>query len=146
MNTNTLNAIERSLTRLLAQAQATKGPTSADDTDQITQAVAILKKECDALLAKALPSSKDLRNVAAGIRMSENIDPALDTFRSSQPYSSLSNDEKVMVLEMAKREYKSYYDNLRRQDLQDPWGKYVRKTYDTLVDALSVEYIRLSKL
>ena len=146
MTTNTLNAIERSLTRLLAQAQATQGPTSADDTDQITQAVAILKKECDALLANALPSSKDLRSVAAGNRMSVNIDPALDTFRGSQPYSSLSNDKKVIVLEMAKREYESYYDNLRRLDLYKPWDEYERRTYDTLASALQSEYIRLSRL
>jgi hypothetical protein len=150
MDTNTLNLIERSLTRLLA-AQTTQGPTSADDTkseiesDQITQAVAILKGKCDALLANALPSSRDLNSIE-GKRMSENIDPALETFRGSQPYYSLSNYNKMIVLERAKREYENHYDILHRQNRENTWGAYERRTYDTLVIKLRIEHAKLSKL
>lgn len=149
MNTNTLNLIERSLTRLLAQAQATQGPTSADESEtislKIAQAVVILNQECEAMLAKAKASLDHMTN-PVGKMIFRNIRLALTTFSVSQPYSSLSNDNKMIVLERAKREYETYHDILRILDHTDPWGTYKRKTYNTLVTFLTVEYRRLSKL
>jgi hypothetical protein len=144
MDTNTLNVIERSLTLLLAQTPTHASDTKHEDESyEIAQAVAILKQNCDALLDQALPSSKDLSNIE-GKRMSENIDSTLERFRGEQPYSSLSNDNKMIVLKKVTRGYKNDYDYLYGLQLDTLWGEYKRRTYDTLVSTLQSEYIQLS--
>ncbi len=148
MKTNTLNLIERSLTCLLA-TQTMQELTSADERGlisvQIAQAVAMLEKECEDMLAKAHASSDHTSSKAAATR-TKNIISALTTFKDSQPYSSLSNNNKMIVLKMVRQRFETYLRVLNIIDFPDPWSTYKRNTYDTLIAFLRAGYKRLSQL
>jgi hypothetical protein len=143
MDTNTLNVIERSLTLLLPKALS-----SADDTPskleshQISWAVLSLNTLCDSLLIRALPTTQDLGNIK-GKMMSENIDTALERYRKSNPYSQLSNDNKMIVLRTVTERHAKHYNTLRQLQYNDPWGEYERRTYNSLVTALQKEYMKV---
>jgi hypothetical protein len=148
MKTNTLNLIERSLTRLLA-GQTTHGPIGAEESEtispQIAQAVSMLERACEDMLARARASFENTGRRVEGTVIG-NIKSALTPFRNSPLYSSLSNGDKMIVLKTVEQYYEAYYEILRARDDTTPWGKYQREIYDWLVISLAVAYKRLSKL
>ena len=75
--------------------------------------------------------------------MSENIDSALDEFLSAQPMVTLSHENKIQVLAQTKEGYEKHYNYLYSLGLEDRWGEYERRTYDTLVSALQAIYYRM---
>jgi hypothetical protein len=148
MKTITLNLIERSLTCLLA-TQTMQELTSADERGlisvQIAQAVAMLEKECEDMLAKARASSDHASGEAAATRR-RNIISALTTFKDSQPYSLLSNNDKMIVLTIVRQQFETRLSVLRILDYPDPWSAYKRNAYDALIAFLGAGIKRLSGL
>lgn len=137
MDTCTLKAIDRTLNRLLSAESST-----AEDTE-ISTAVTNLINVCDRLLSDALPSSRELSDVK-GKRMGETIDAALESFLISTPMVTLSHANKIKVLEQSKQWYENYFDILFTKNLQDRWGEYERRTYNTLVTALQGLYYQMN--